>query len=68
MKARENSVWKGHGWSYWTASGRDSSSITSFSEVKMGSHNLQLVALHKTITPNNLRMVIQPILHHNHNH
>lgn len=35
MKARENSVWKGHGWSYWTAGGRDSF-ITSFSEVKMG--------------------------------
>lgn len=24
MKARENSVWKGHGYSYWIASGRDS--------------------------------------------
>lgn len=25
MKARENSVWKGHGYRYWTASGKESS-------------------------------------------
>lgn len=36
MKARENSVWKGHGWSYWTASGRDFFYYPHFQRSKRG--------------------------------
>lgn len=44
-------------------------SVTSFSEVsKWGLIIYILFTLHKTVTPNNVRMVIQPILHHHHNH
>lgn len=54
MKARENSVWKGHGWSYWTAGGRDSF-ITSFSEVKMGCHIIFFTTRYTILQPQTIR-------------
>lgn len=42
-------------------------SATSFQRSTRG-RIMTSSSLHKTITPNSLRMVIQPILHHNHNH